>query len=808
MSKEKNIKPKKRGTRLKVPKTVQQSIPYESIYPNGVIEVKPGCFSKSYYFGDANFRGEDEKKQESMFLDYGTLLNKFPHNITTQVTIFNRSIDIDEAKNNILIKPRRDGLHLYRDDMNNILLAKMSEGRNNLKKERYFTVTIENTDIESAASSFRTLDMEINEGFQAINKSGARPLSLKERLEILYEIYNPESALSFNQKMADYIGIGDYFDLRKLNQNGITTKDVIGPESITVKADYIKLGDVYARALFLDSLPTFLNTNILGDLTDLPCNMLCSIIYRTLPQKKALKDIRMQVTNINGEVVKAEKIASRGGYSPDLISPELKRSRQEAEALLSDVVSRNQKVFFSTITMVLFAKDLDELNTRTNQLCTKASDFMCQAKKLIAQQMPGFNSAIPLASLGIGIDRILTTESASVFIPFSMQEITDNKGHYYALNAISRNMVIYDRANSKLPNGIILGQSGSGKSMQAKQEISQTLLKTDDDIIVIDPQGEYSEPAKKLGGQVVKIVNGTYTHINPLDMDLDYSDDGDPVAMKCDYLTAICETIVGKNIGLTPYDINIIHRCGRAIYEPYIKHMETKKKEGITCDRAASPTLIDFFEKLQQQPEGDARRLALCLEQYCTGNYDIFAYRTNIDVTSRFMVYDIKDIGSGNKELAMQVCLNDIWNRIIANFKKGKRTWIYLDEFYLLTQTPSSATLLQKYYKQSRKWAGIMTGITQDVEDLLVTPEARGIFNNCGFVIMMNQSNIGRGELASLFNISSNMLTYISDKPPGTGLLYNGYSIIPMENKWPKESKLFQLLTTKPEDTFDNGGVA
>lgn len=785
--------------KLKVPKTVQASIPYESVYSNGMIEVIPGSFSKSYYFGDANFKTEDEEKQESMFLAYGTLLNKFPHNITTTVTIFNRSTDVGEVKNNILLKPRKDKYYGLRDELNGILLDKMAEGRNNLKKERYLTVTIQASDMESAISTFNTLDEEISEAVKEINKTGARELNLSERLSILYEIYNMNSPLPYEKKMEGYIE-DDEFNLRKLNQRGLTTKDIIGPECIEVSADHFKLGDVYARALFLDNLPTFLSTSALTDLTDIPCNMLTSVIYRTWPQKKAVKLIKNQVTNINAEVIKSEKNASKGGYNADLISPELKRSRREAEELLEDITSRNQKVFFVTVVMTLFADSLEELNRYTDLLMSKATDFLCQIKKLTGQQMAGFNSCLPLGSFTLGIDRILTTESASVFIPFSMQELLDDRGNYYGLNALSKSMVMFNRAASKLPNGLILGQSGSGKSMIAKQEIFSVFLGTDDDIIIVDPEGEYKTLADQLDGQVVRITNGTKTYINPLDMDIEYADDNDPIAMKCDFLTTICETIVGKTIGLTPYDVNIIHKCGRKIYGPYIDHMDKIKHLGITCDREAVPTLIEFYEELIKCPEPEARRLAMSLELYCTGNYDVFAHRTNINVNSRILVYDIKDIGTGNKELGMQICLNDIWNRIIENRKKGKTTWIYLDEFYLLTQTERSALLLQQYYKRSRKWNGVITGITQDVEDLLISPEAKGILNNSGFILMMNQSPIGRAELQNLYQISSSLLAYITDKPPGMGLLYNGSSIIPINNKFPKDTNFYRIMTTKPSD--------
>ncbi len=795
---------KKQKKNLKIPKTVQQTIPYEMVYPDGVIEIKPQYFSKSYYFGDANFKGESNVKQRQMFEDYGLLINRFASNICIQISIYNRSMDTVMLKDKFMLKPKKDGYQNFRTEINQDRFAKLSKGRNNLKKERYITVTIEDTDLSSALSMFKNIDIDIEEAMRNINKTGVKALSLYERLEILYELYNPFTELRFADKVRDYMTDGD-LDLIALNKRGITSKDLIGCDSITVKSDYIKLGDTYAKSFFLDNLPSFLNTDIFIGLTDVPCNMISSVIYRTIPQDKALKQIKNMSTNINAEVVKLEKNAARSGYSPNLISPELRRTSEDAENLINEVVSRNQKIIFTTVMVTIFEKDPEELQFKTNQLITKANDYLCQIRKLTGQQMAGLNSSLPLGHLYIDIDRILTTESASVFFPFSMQDIMETDGVCYGINTISQNIIFINRASAVLGHALIVGQSRSGKSFLAKMEMINHFVNSNDDILIIDPENEYLSVAEALKGQVIKIKNGTNTHINPLDMDVNYADDdGDPVAMKCDALVAICETIVGKNIGLTPYDINIIQRCGKLIYADYMDYMDSIKNTGVTCDRNAVPTLIDFYDVLLQQPEAEAKRLAMSLEVYCVGNYDVFAHRTNVDVLSRFLVYNIKDIGTGNKELGMQICLNDIWNRIIANKAKGKRTWVYLDEFYLLTQTNSSGRMLQEYFKRAGKWGGIITGITQDVEDVLVTPEARGIFNNCGFCFMFNQSEIGRNELAALYEISENMLTYIKDKPPGTGLIYNGYTIIPFENQFPKDTQLYRIMNTKASDFMES----
>lgn len=805
-AKAKNIstqnKKKSKKKSKKIPKTVQQSIPYDSVYPNGIISLEPGIFSKSYKLEDANFKTEDEERQESLFLSYESILNSIDATMTAEVTIFNRNIDSDTIKNNILLKPQKDDLNVYREEYNDVLLSKMAEGKNNLVKEKYFTVSVEAENIDIASTIFKRLDTEISQKVERINTKQTPPLSTEDRLNILYDIYNPHSELPFKKKIESIMNFGK-LDLAKLNRAGLTTKDLIGPDSMQFNKNYFIIGDTYGRSVFLDNLPTFLNTDILNDLSDLSCNMLSSVIYRPMQPDKAIKLIRNQTTNINENIIEAQKSAAKGNYSSDLIPSELKRAKEEADTLLNDVMTRNQKIFKTSIVITLFADTLEDLNQKTESLKSIAVGHLCQIKVLDLQQEYGFDTCLPLGRLHIGIDRVLTTESASVFIPFSVQELSQKNGIYYGQNALSKNLIMYDRSSSSNYNGLIFGKPGSGKSFIAKEEMLSVLLGTNDDVYVIDPEGEYTPIAELTGGQVLKIAIGTETYLNPLDMDIQYANKGEnPVAMKCDFLVSICETIAGGKYGLTPIDISIIQRCGRELYKPYMEHMRQLASQGskITCDKEAMPTLVNFYRLLLAQPEAEAQRLAMALEIYCTGNYDIFAHKTNVNVNSRMVVYNIKDIGSGMKELGLQICLNDVWNKIIDNRKLNKRTWFYIDEFYLLTQTESSARFLQQIYKRARKWNGVPTGITQNVEDLLTSPEARGIINNCNFILMLNQSPIDRNELASMFSLSPSLTDYITDKPAGTGLLYNGKTTVPFINEFPADTKLYKIMSTKPKE--------
>lgn len=786
----------------KIRKSVQQSIPYSTVFPNGMIMCGQGMYSKSYKLEDANFQTEDQNVQENMYLDYEGLLNSIGPNQCMQVTVFNRSIPSETIRNNVLLKPKADNLNGYRDTYNSILLDKISEGRNNLRKEKYLTISTKATNAEEADTLFKRIDSEVNSKVSRINKADTQPMSIEDRLGVFYDIYNESPDFPFSKKIQPIMK-NDKLDLAALNGSGLTSKDLIGPESMYFQSSYFMVGEMYARSLYLDNLPTFMNANVLTDLSDLPCNMLTTVSYTPIPGDTAAKMVKQQFTNIKANIVTHQQHASRDGYSGDLLPSELQRAKQEAENLLNDMQSRNQKLFRTTVVIVIFADSKEELDQLTESVKSIGVTYLAQVKTLQFQQEAGFHTALPLADVDIRIDRVLNTEASAVFMPFAVKELSQTTGIYYGQNAISRNLIMYDRLSADNYNGLIFGKPGSGKSFIAKSEMLAVLFGTNDDLYVIDPEGEYTPLAEAFGGQVIKISLGSDTHINPLDMDVQYAGEAeDPIAMKCDFLVSICEAIVGHG-NLSPVMINLIHRCGRRIYKPYYEHMKevvkTRDENGrrITCDRQAMPTLVDFYQELVNQPDSVAQLLASALEMYCVGNYDLFAKQTNINTDKRFVIYDIKDIAAGTKELALSICLNDIWNRIIDNKKRNTKTWFYVDEFYLLLQTRSSAQFLTQIYKRARKWGGIPTGITQNVTDLLTNEDAMTILQNCNFMLMMNQSQIDRERLAMLYSISESLQDYISDKPAGTGLLYTGSTIVPFQNSFPKDNELYRIMSTK-----------
>lgn len=784
----------------KVPKTSQGTIPYRAAYDNGIIEIEQGIFSKSYFIDDVNFKIASQNDQDDIFLKYGDMLNMFDHNEKIEVTVFNRSVVREKFEQEVLMENKYDGLDEYRQESNEILLEKMSEGKNNITKERYLTLTIEAKDYDDAVNTFVHRDAEISAAIKRINGSETSPLNLTERLSVLYDIYNPNASEPLAQQRVIKGKTVSSFDVEELKKQGLTTKDAIAPTVIRFNNDNTLLGETYAQTLFLQGLPSFLSTDFMSELNDLPFNLLTTVHFNSMRQDKAMSLIKRQIVNINSNVIDKQKRASKSGYSADLISPELLRAKDEADKTLSDMTSRNQKMFYVTFVLTHFADDIEMLKEQLTQILTVSQKHMVRLAKLNMQQEVGFNASLPLGVNKLETKRLLTTETASLFIPFSAQELSQNGGIYYGLNAVSHNLILFDRTKSQNANGIILGTPGSGKSFSAKREIISVLLNTNDDVYIVDPEREYAPLAELFGGEVVRIAAGSKVYLNPMDMDLNYANDDDPVTLKADFICSLCETILGGKYGLSQSQNSIIDRCVRQIYQPYLNWLNQHPEKG-SCDLKHMPTLRLLYDVLLRQPEPEAKQIALALERYATGSLDTFAHTTNVDVKKRFVVYDIKDVGSGMKEMGLQICLNDIWNRTISNKQKyNKRTWFYIDEFYLLTQTDSSAKFLQEIFKRTRKWGGVPTGITQNVEDMLVSKEARSIIANCQFVMMLNQAPTDKQELAKMFNISPAQLSYITNADTGQGLIYTGKSIVPFIDKYPTNTKTYAAMTTKLDD--------
>lgn len=797
-----NSKAKKTNNikKVKVPKTVQQSIPYHAVYPEEqLIETSQGRFTRAYELQDINYQIAKIQEQEEMFLKYGEFLNAFDSSVDIQLVINNKSINREFFEAETLLNFKDDQLDDLREEMNTMLKKKIREGQNNLIKEKYLIVGMEAKNLDEALTLFNRLENEIISNIKKIGGSNARPLSVVERLSQLHDIYNPKNIGKFGNKVCDDVKRIDGFDFVHMRKLGLTTKDCIAPPSFEFRSNYGLVGETYFESLYLDNLPTVLTDNILAELTNTEFKMLTALNIYPVPMEKAQKLVKTQIININSNVIERQKVATKSGYSVDLISPELMEAQEEANNLLRSLSSQNQKMYRICLVVTHFADSREDLKVNSDTIKSTARRLLCSMQPLLGQQENGLNASLPLCNSKIEIKRTLTTDSTAVFMPFVNQELNDRKGGmYYGNNAVSNNLIMFNRRNSKNGNGFILGTPGAGKSMSAKQEMLSVLLSSDDEVIVIDPEGEYYPMAEMLGGEVIRLAPGSDVHINPLDMDQNYAgNEDDPVTLKSDFLISIFDVILGGRYDLSPGQRSIIDRCTRSVYKPYIESYDENTGK---YNSNLIPTLRDFYNELKKQPGYDAQELTRGLEIYAEGSLNLFAEKTNVSSNNRFTVFDIKDVGTSIKTLALLVVLDNVWNRIVAGRARGKHVWFYIDEIYLLFKTESSAEFLRTLYKRARKYGGIPTGLTQNVADLLENDIARTMISNCEFILMLNQAPLDRKDLAMLLNISDTQLSYITNAGPGEGLIYTGSSIIPFKNTLPKDTKMYEAMTTKLEE--------
>ena len=795
------IKITKKKNESAVPKSVRESIPYAQTHDGNIIETTPGVYTRCYEITDINFKIATDEEQTTAFIKYERFLNSLDRDVKFQILIQNKSSDKNSTFNNIRFLPQSDSLNKFRRLINDILLKKMSEGRNNITQNKYLVISVKASGIEEAIQRLDEAGRTADKKFREISKEHPlQMLTLEERLENLFFIYNQDGEGCFyNSKVKDG---NPAFDLSQALKTGLTTKDIIGPGGMEFKtANYFTIGNTYGRALYLASLPNWLSTDFLSDLSDIMCNMLISINYESIEQSKALKIVHNMMINIDGQIASRQKRASQEGYSADMVSPELLKQQKYARDLINDMTARDQKMFLTTFAVTVFAKSKEELEKNTRTIIKTAEDYLCSLRTLFYQQEEGFNMTLPLAINNLKVSKMLTTESAAVFIPYTTQELHQKNGLYYGINDTSKSMILYDRLSGENYNGLYFGESGNGKSTSAKFEMMQAYLKSQRNVIyVIDPEGEYAALADALAGETIDLSPNAKTFLNPLDLDIGYGDEASPLGMKTDYIISMIEIMFGNGRIMAPEERSIITRCVQAIYRPYLDAIDAANRAGknITIDRYAAPTLNTLYAQISAQPEPAAKGLAAVLEMYATGALSTFAHRSNVNTDARFVVYDIKNLGTGTKDLGIHICLNDIWNKMIENEKKGIYTWFYIDECQLLLNSESSADFLASIWQRARKRKGVPTGIFQNTENILKSMETRAILNNTSFIEMLSLRHADRANLAEHLSISESQISYITDAGAGKGLIYAGKTLIPFDNTIP-EGEIYDLFDTRKE---------
>ena len=758
-------------------KSAQDSIPYERMWPDGICRLPDGHYTKTIQFQDINYQLSQNEDKTAIFEGWCDFLNYFDSSIRFQLSFLNLAASEETFARAISIPLQGDDFDSIRTEYMTMLQNQLAKGNNGLIKTKYLTFGIDADSLKAAKLRLERIETDILNNFKRLGVA-AETLDGKARLAQLHGIFHMDEQVPFR------------FEWDWLAPSGLSTKDFIAPSGFEFRTGkQFRMGKKYGAVSFLQILAPELNDRMLADFLDMESSLIVSLHIQSVDQIKAIKTVKRKITDLDKSKIEEQKKAVRAGYDMDIIPSDLATYGAEAKKLLQDLQSRNERMFLVTFLVLNTADNPRQLGNNVFQASSIAQKYNCQLTRLDFQQEEGLMSALPLGLNQIEIQRGLTTSSTAIFVPFTTQELFQNgkEALYYGINALSNNLIMVDRKLLKNPNGLILGTPGSGKSFSAKREIANCFLLTNDDIIICDPEAEYAPLVERLHGQVIKISPTSSNYINPMDLNLDYSDDESPLSLKSDFILSLCELIVGGKEGLQPVQKTIIDRCVRLVYQTYLNDPRPENM----------PILEDLYNLLRAQEEKEAQYIATALEIYVTGSLNVFNHQSNVDINNRIVCYDIKELGKQLKKIGMLVVQDQVWGRVTANRNAGKATRYYMDEFHLLLKEEQTAAYSVEIWKRFRKWGGIPTGITQNVKDLLSSREVTNIFENSDFIYMLNQAAGDRQILADQLNISPHQLSYVTHSGEGEGLLFYGNVILPFVDRFPTDLELYRIMTTK-----------
>ena len=785
-------------------KSVFDSIPFTGILGDGTIEIKPGLYSKAYHLGDVNFTISNRETEIEIFDKYKDMLNSFDSPF--QIVIHNYKSDLTTVMKNVRLSPARDGLNEFRQEINGQTLEKLHKGTGALKQDKYLIVTREAENAEEALKKFKTTDNSVDKHLRNLTKeNNIKPVGMVERLETLYRIYNQNDDNFYND--VDSNG-NKTLNLESMSKRGYSVKNLIAPNGMMFEKNTFMIGDTYGRALYLDRIPSFVKTDFMAELANINAEMLISLHFMPVDRDDSREMITNHLRNINAEISRKQEKAALDGISADLINPELEASKRATLTLMEDIDTRGQHIFFFSLCVVVFSNSSTELMEALDKIASVSKNHDLPLKPMTFLQEDGLNSALPLGVNALKKKSLFTSEDCSIFIPYTSQELHQKNGICYGINKTTKNLIMFDRLNERNQNfnALYIAGSGGGKSFAAKNEMIQVYLKSEKNVVyVIDPEGEYVRIARNLNGEVIELSPQSRSFINPFDMDLEYGGEDSAIGVKAGYITGMIELMLGTGGAVDGKSRSIIDRCVKNVYKGYFEHLNNLRNinPSITCDRDASPTLQKLYSEFREQPEPEAQELASIIETFAVGTSDIFAHRTNVSTDKRLVVYDINKLGRGLWGLGLYIVLNDIWNKMIENHKKGLNTWIYIDEFKLLLQLESSAMFVTQFWLRARKWHGVPTAILQNTDDLLMNTTIKGIINNTYFLVLMSMQKQQATNMMEFINLEESQLQYLEPgQDKGEGLIYTGNVVIPFSNEYPKEGKLFKLFDTTNTKKF------
>jgi hypothetical protein len=772
--------PAKSGKKKRGPQTAQQTIPYVEMLRDGICKVREGFYTKTIEYEDINYSVASSDDQATIFDGYCAFLNYFDSALPFQLSFINHR-SRSENRYSVNIAPQSDEFNSIRGEYVDMLENQIARSNNGIMRSKYITFGINADGIGTARPRLERVEADIMGNFKKLGVQ-SRPLAGGERLEVLHNQLHPGGKEKFAFSWSD------------IPKTGMGTKDFIAPTSFDFRQSraFRVGGTTWGAASYMQIMASELSDKLLAELLEVDAEMTVTLHIQTVDQSKAIKTVKGKLTDIDRMKVDEQKKAVRSGYDIDILPPDLVTFSKDAAALLSDLQSRNERMFLLTFLILNTAPTRPQLENDIFTVAGIVQKYNCALKRLDFQQEQGYMSSLILGNNAIEIQRGMTTSSTAIFVPFMTQELRmGGPAIYYGQNALSHNIIMADRKKLKNPNGLFLGVPGSGKSFAAKRELVNVFLATADKIIVVDPMGEYTPLIRRLGGQVVEIAPNSPHHINPMDITTDYGpDDENPMALKSDFILSLCELIVGGKDGLQPVERTVIDRCVRLVYRDYV----------LNPVRAKMPTLQDLYELLCKQPEPEAKRLATALEIYVAGSLNVFNHETNVDLNSRLVCLDLKQLGAGLRTIAMLIMQDLVWSRVSKNFTEGKATWCYFDEFHLLLKDELTASYCVTIWKMLRKKYCLPSALTQNVKDLLASREVENILENSDFMVLLSQAQGDRQILAKQLGISEHQLSYVTHSNSGEGLLFFGNTTIPFVDRFPKNTEIYRLLTTRPGD--------
>ena len=783
--KKRDKRDRKNKPRPPVPRTAQQSIPFQRMFEDGTCRVRSGYYTRTIQFQDINYQLAQQEDKTAIFEEWCSFLNFFDSSIRFELSFMDLSTDTESFERSICIPFQRDGFDDVRAEYSQMLRQQLAKGNNGLTKTKFLTFGIHGDSMRQVKPRLEHIQNDLLNNFHRLGVL-AQPLNGAQRLKLMHDMFHMDGPSRF------------CFDWKDLAPSGLTVKDAIAPTAFAFKTSRtFQMGGIFGAVSFLSITASDLRDQLLKDLLDMDSSQIVTMHIQSVDQNKAIKTVKRTITELDRSKIEEQKKAIRAGYDMDILPSDLATYGRDAKALLKELQSQNERMFLVTFLVLNTGRTEQELENNVFQASSIAQKHNCSLCRLDNQKEQGLMSSLPLADNQIEIQRGLTTSSTAIFIPFTTQELyqSGKESLYYGLNSLSQNLIMVDRKKLKNPNGLILGTPGSGKSFSAKREITNAFLVTADDIIICDPEAEYAPLVQRLKGQVIKISPNSTQFINPMDINGNYSEEENPLALKADFILSLCELVVGGKEGLLPVEKTVIDRCVHLIYRRYFADPRPENM----------PLLEDLYEALLQQEEKEAHHVATALEIYVKGSLNLFNHRTNVDVNNRIVCYDIKELGKQMKKIGMLVVQDQVWGRVTANRSAGRSTRYYVDEFHLLLKEEQTAAYSVEIWKRFRKWGGIPTGLTQNVKDLLSSREVENIFENSDFVYMLNQAAGDRQILAKQLNISPHQLSYVTHSGEGEGLLFFGNVILPFVDRFPQELELYRIMTTKLGEVSEGG---